>query len=165
MNLRRLIWQAPFITDAKRVEWFPPFWLMRIKVVELSDHWRIVRIRLPYTWISRNIGGTIFGGFQASLADPIAAIACGRIFSDYAVWTRSLELDFHKAGNTDLELRFRFPPEQEATIRDELETKKRSTPAFEYGFYLANGTQCTTIKAIVAIRPKGYRKSGNAKPT
>lgn len=158
MNLRRLIWNAPFLSDAKRVEWFPPFWLMRIKVLELSESWRTVRILLPQTWLSKNVGGNIFGGFQSSLADPIAAMACVRNFSDCSVWTRALTMDFHTEGDTDLQLRFHFSSEQEAVIRDELASKGRSTPSFEYGYYLADGTQCTTIKATVAIRPKGYHK-------
>ena len=158
MNLAQLIWRAPYLSDSRRIEWFPPFWLMRIKVLTLSDKWRVVRIRLPRTWIARNSGGGIFGGFQASLADLIAAIACVRMFPDYSVWTRSLALDFQSEGNTDLELRFDFSPEQEAVIRNELESKGRSTPMFEYGFFLADGNRCTLIKSSVAIRPKGYRK-------
>ena len=160
MTPRQWIWRAPFLSDARRIEWFPPFWLMRIKVLELSGNWRVVRIRLPRTWISKNSGGSIFGGFQASLADPIAAMACVRMFPGFSVWTRSLALDFQSEGNTDLELRFDFSPEQEALIRDELESKGRSTPMFEYAYFSADGNRCTLVKSSVAIRPKGYRKPG-----
>ena len=117
MTPRQWIWRAPFLSDAKRIEWFPPFWLMRIKVLELSGNWRVVRIRLPRTWISKNSGGSIFGGFQASLADPIAAMACVRMFPGFSVWTRSLALDFQLEGNTDLELRFDFSPEHQIQIQ------------------------------------------------
>lgn len=147
------------MSDAKRIEWFPPFWMMRIKVLELSEGWRNTRIKLPNNWISRNAGGGIFGGFQASLADPIAAMACVRVFPNYSVWTRRLTLDFQHEGNTDLELRFRFLPEQEDAIREELRTKGRSTPSFEYGFYLDDGSLCTVVHATIAIRPKGYSKN------
>ncbi len=147
------------MSDARRIEWFPPFWLMRVKVVKLTDSWRVVRIRLPRTWIAKNAGGSIFGGFQASLADPIAAMACVRMFPGYSVWTRSLELDFQQEGMTDLELRFDFSLEQEALIRNDLESKGRSTPKFEYAYFLADGSRCTLVKSSVAIRPKDYRKS------
>lgn len=62
----------------------------------------------------------MFGGAMASLADPIPALACLRLFPGYAVWTRSLKLDFRREARTDLELRFDFDMAIEAFIRQEL---------------------------------------------
>ena len=158
MNLSRFIRRLTFLSDKKRLELFPPFWLMRIKVLEIADGGRVFRIRLPLTAISRNMGGFMFGGYQSSLADPIAAIACARVFPGYSVWTRALTLDFLHEGRGDLELRFNFDAQQEATIRQELAQRGRSTPRFEYGYYLADGTLCTRIHNSVAIRPQGYKR-------
>ena len=157
MNLRRFIWNTALISDKKRIEWFPAFWLMRIKVLDLHPDWHHIKIRLPHSWIATNIGGSLFGGFQACLADPIAAMACTKIFPDYSVWTRSLNLDFRAQGLSDLELRFQFPAEIEQKIRADLAHKGRSTPLFEYGYYLADGTLCTLIQTRVAIRPADYK--------
>ncbi len=159
MSLISALSRARFIPPRKRLEWYPPFWVMRIKVLELSEDWRKVRIRLPLNTFSRNPGGVMFGGYQASLADPIAAIACARVFPGYSVWTRALTVDFIRGGSTDLELRFEFPVEQERTIRQELEERGRATPVFEYGYYLADGARCTRVLNTVAIRPKGYVKA------
>lgn len=145
-----------FISEEKLLAWWPAWWMMRLKVTSLDNDWREVRITLPLTWISRNMGGGMFGGFQASLADPIAPLACGKVFSDYHVWTRCLTVDFQKPGNTDLELRFDFPPEMEQKIRQELAEKHRSTPTFEYGLYRTDGVLCTKVECVVAIREKGY---------
>ena len=159
MHLIARLSRLNFIPPRKRLEWYPPFFVMRIRVLELSDDWRRVRIRLPLNGFSRNPGGVMFGGYQASLADPIAALACARVFPGYSVWTRGLTLDFLRGGSTDLELRFEFPAEQEAAIRRELDERGRATPVFQYGYHLADGTQCTQILNTVAIRPKGYRKA------
>ncbi len=145
-----------FLSEEKRLEWWPAWWLMRIKVTSLARDWREVRITLPLTWVSRNMGGGMFGGFQASLADPIAPLACAKIFTDYHVWTRKLSVDFQRPGDTDLELRFDFPPEKEEEIRLELAERGRSTPTFEYGLYREDGLLCTKIECVVAIRVKGY---------
>jgi hypothetical protein len=103
----------------------------------------------------------LFGGFQACLADPIAAMACVKLFPDYAVWTRALTLDFQRDGGTHgLELKFSISPEQEQKIADELAAKGRSTPSFEYGYYQQDGSLCTLIKATIAIRSRDYKKQG-----
>lgn len=161
MNPLRLLrlWGARKRRD---IEFFPAWWLMGIRVVENRDNWRQVRIRLPLGFFTRNPGGHMFGGSQANLADPVAAIACAHVFSGHAVWTRALSMDFREIGNSDLELRFVFDPAQEARIREELREQGRSTPVFEYGYYRADGVLCTLIRATVAIRPQGYRSQQGA---
>ena len=138
------------------ITFFPPWWLLNIKILENRDNWRHVRIRLPLGYFTRNMGGQMFGGCQANLADPIAAIACAHIFPDYSVWTRAQSIDFREIGDSDLELRFDFDPAQEVRIREELAATGRSTPVFELGFYRADGVLCTHVTNTVAIRPKGY---------
>ena len=147
-----------FLSEEKSLEWWPAWWMMRIKVTSLENNWRKVRITLPLTWISKNNGGGMFGGYQASLADPIAPLACAKVFSDYQVWTRKLSVDFQRPGNTDLELRFDFPIEKEQQIFEELEARGRSNPVFEYGLYLKSGELCTLVECVVAIRENGYLK-------
>ena len=157
MNLKRWLWTRSWLTDRQKIEWYPAFWLLRPKVIELSSGWRKIRIRLPHSWIATNTGGSLFGGFQACLADPVAAMSCLQCFPGHAVWTRSLSLDFKHEGLTDLELRFEMTEKQEQQIRLELQERGRSSPEFEYGYYLTDGTLCTSIRAKIAIRPSGYK--------
>lgn len=159
LNMLKLLRRARFLSTRRRVEWYPPFWLMRVKVIELDENWDRVRLRLPLNAFSRNLGNSMFGGYQAAVADPIAAIAAAKQFPGYSVWTRSLYLDFEHPGDTDLELRFDFDPQTKAQIRRELAEKGRSTPEFEYGLYRADGVRCSAVHCRVAIRPRGYRKS------
>lgn len=159
MRLLRFIGGLQFIPQAKRLEWYPPFRAMGMKVLEMQDDWRVVRIRLPLNWRSKNPGGVMFGGWQAALADPIAALACARVFPGYSVWTRAMKIDFQKGGSTDLELRFSMSAEQEAAIRAELASRGRATPTFTYHYHLSDGSICTVVENTVAIRPKGYVKA------
>ena len=147
-----------FLSVRRRIEWYPPFWLMGVKVVELTPGWERVRLRLPLTAFSRNLGDSMFGGYQAAIADPIAAIACARQFPGYSVCTRSLSLEFEQPGDTALELRFEFDVSIRARIEADLARKHRSTPAFEYGLYRRDGVCCTRVNCRVAIRPAGYQK-------
>ncbi|GMH48341.1 hypothetical protein TL16_g00271 [Triparma laevis f. inornata] len=156
MNLMQQVSASRIFSERKKIELYPPFFMMRITVLQLKNQWRSVKVKLPLNIFSRNPGGVMFGGYQAALADPIAALACSRIFPGHSCWTRAMTIDFKLGGSTDLELRFEFPPELEEQIRQDLETKGRSTPTFLYGYYLKDGTLCTSISNTVAIRPKGY---------
>lgn len=158
LNFLRFMSKCRMLPDRKRLEWYPPFWFMRIKVISLSDDWRHIQIKLPLNIFSRNMGDCMFGGYQTALADPIAALACNRVLNrQYKVWTRYQEVDFRYVGNSDLELRFDFDPDIEKQIHADLQSKGRSTPTFEYGFYRADGVECTHIKNTVAIRPADYQ--------
>ncbi len=145
-----------FFSPATRLSWYPPFWLMRIKVIKMDRLWRNIRIKLPLTRISKNPGGGMFGGFQASLADPIAALACLKSFPGCEVWTRNLQLNFIREGRTDLELRFEFSDEQLLKIQQDMQQRGRANPVFEYAFYDQDEQLCTQITCRVAIRSEGY---------
>jgi acyl-coenzyme A thioesterase PaaI-like protein len=151
-----LISKLSFLSVKRRFSLFAPFFLMRASLEEYDDDWNKIRIRLPLTWMSRNAAGNMFGGFQASLADPIPAMACLKKFPDHRIATKKLEIDFVRVGNSDLILHFDFDPAQEQQIREELEKHGRATPCFDMVYIRADGKICSTIKNTVAIRPKGY---------
>lgn len=152
-----------WLPDEKLIEWFPPWWLMHIKVIQLSPDWKKIHIKLPLTRLSRNMGGSMFGGFQASLADPIAPLACAKLCPKHNVWTKALHIEFLYPGITDLELHFVFPKVTEQQILNDIKHHNRSTASFEYYFYRTDGILCTKITCTVAIRPIGYQKKPKAK--
>ena len=158
-RLMKFVAGSGILSDARLLELYPPFVPMRIKVLEITENWRTVRILLPLNARSRNPGGVMFGGYQAALADPIAALACARVFPGYSVWTRAMSISFDHGGNSDLEMRFSLTPEQEKDIRMQLESDGRSTPTFEYGYLRKDGVRCTVIRNTVAIRPRGYKRT------
>ena len=140
---------------ADRLERFPPFHYMGVKVLSLSDDWGRVRMLLPLNRQTKNPGGSMFGGSVAAVADPVAALACHARFPRYAVWTRELNVDFRKPGMSDLELRFDFPQKTAVHIEQQLDAKGRSTPLFEFGIYDAEGELVAWVHNTVAIRTRG----------
>lgn len=161
-NIFALLKRLPFIPEKKFLEWYPPFWLMRVKVIEMKNNGRVIRLKLPLTVFSKNMGESMFGGYQAAVADPIAAIVCAKIFPGHEVWTRSQHIDFQHEGNSDLELRFEFSPEIENQIKDDLSKKGRSTPVFEYGFYRKDGVRCSKIVNTVQLGQRDINLSAKS---
>jgi acyl-coenzyme A thioesterase PaaI-like protein len=145
-----------FLSKKRRFELFPPFFLMRVKILELADDWTHIHILLPLNWVSANAAGNMFGGYQASLADPIPALACLHMFPDFRIATKKLEYDFVRVGNSDLVLHFDFSPQQAESIRRDLEEHGKATPCFKMHYVRRDGKVCTHIRNTVAIRPQGY---------
>ena len=135
---------------------------MQIRVIEIADDWSSATILLPLNRHNRNPGGGMFGGAMASLADPVPALMCARIFPGHSVWTRSMSIDFSREGRTDLTLRVVIDREQQAAIGAELKSRMRATPVFEYAYFDADGHLCAQVINRVAIRPAGYRNEQGA---
>ncbi|MCG8489405.1 MAG: PaaI family thioesterase [Chromatiales bacterium] len=141
------------LTLAERLERFPPFQSLGVKLLSISDDWATVRLLLPLNRSTRNPGGSMFGGSIAALADPVPALACNHRFPAYDVWTRELSVDFRRPGLSDLELRFEFPERTSKQIALELAQRNRSTPDFEFGIYDTDGELVAWVNNRVAIRP------------
>src|SRR3954470_14416570 len=97
----RFISSSGILPDAHLLELYPPFRPMRIKVLEIAEGWRRVRILLPLNAMSRNPGGVMFGGYQGPRAHTSAGLACARVFPGYSVWTRAMSMSFDHGGNSD----------------------------------------------------------------
>ncbi|MCG7983669.1 MAG: DUF4442 domain-containing protein [Candidatus Thiodiazotropha lotti] len=138
---------------AERLERFPPFQSLGVKLLSIREDWAQVRLLLPLNHTTRNPGGSMFGGSIAALADPVPALACNHRFPDYDVWTKELGVDFRRPGLSDLELRFDFPDRTSKQIAHELAERNRSTPAFEFGIYDTDGELVAWVNNRVAIRP------------
>ncbi len=157
MTFSNRLRKMPWISAARRLERYPPYRAMGVKVLELSDDWRHARLLLPLNGFNRNPAGGMFGGAIASLADPVAALSCNKVFPGHQVWTRAMTIDFRREGRSDLELRFDFDAAQEQQLALELARKGRATPTFEYGFYNLDGCLCVKVVNTVAIRPANYQ--------
>ncbi|MCL5799251.1 MAG: DUF4442 domain-containing protein [Gammaproteobacteria bacterium] len=152
MDAATLVRLRRFVPDERLLEWYGPFRHMRVRVLEAADGWRRLRLLLPLNRRTRNLQGTIFGGAQAALADPVPALACARLFPGLRILTRRLALDFKAPGTGDLELRFTLVKAAEEELRTQLTSAGRARLSFGYGFYRRDGVCCTRVTNTVDLR-------------
>jgi acyl-coenzyme A thioesterase PaaI-like protein len=143
-----------FISDTKKLELYPPFLLMGLKVVRVSEDFRHLTVRLPLRWYGRNHHATMFGGFMASVADPLPALLCGKHFPHCEVWTKRMSITFLRPGRTDLELRVDITQEQIEKIQRELDETGSATPQFECFFWDEKNRRIARVKNIVAMKKR-----------
>jgi hypothetical protein len=77
------------------------------RVAYIAGDFREVRIRLPLSWRTRNVVGTIFGGSMYGAVDPIFMIMLIRLLGpDYVVWDKTATIRFRRPGQTTLHATF-----------------------------------------------------------
>jgi len=88
------------------------------RVTHIAEDWREVRVRLPLSWRTRNIVGTIFGGSLYAAVDPFFMIMLMKnLGPDYVVWDKAASVRFRKPGRGTLTACFRLDEAEVADIR------------------------------------------------
>ena len=82
---------------------FPAFRGTGGRVTYIAADLHEVRVRLPLSWRTRNLVGTIYGGSMYGAVDPMYMIMLWRILgSDYIVWDKAASIRFRKPGRSTL---------------------------------------------------------------
>ena len=96
--------------------WFP-FLFTGIRVKEISDDFRYVKVELRSHWYNKNYVGTHFGGSLFAMTDPYWMIMILRnLGNDYVVWDKAAEIEFVKPGRGLVTAEFKL----EQAMLDEL---------------------------------------------
>ena len=73
-------------------------------VTFIAADWREVRVRLPLSWRTRNIVGTIFGGSLYGAVDPFYMIMLMKnLGPGFAVWDKAAAIRFRKPGRAKVD--------------------------------------------------------------
>jgi len=76
-------------------------------VTFIATDWREIHVKLPLSWQTRNVVGTIFGGSIYAAVDPIYMLMLMRnLGPEYNVWDKAASIRFKKPGRSTLYARF-----------------------------------------------------------
>jgi acyl-coenzyme A thioesterase PaaI-like protein len=123
-------------------------------VTHLASDWSRLRVKLPLTWRTRNVHGTLFGGSMYAAVDPLYALMLGRRLGEgYEVWDDEAGIDFRKPGRETLYAECRVSDEEVATIRDALaEEGDATTREYTIDLVDADGTVHATVEKTLFVR-------------
>ena len=97
---------------------FPAFRGTGGRVTYIASDFSEVRVRLPLSWRTRNLVGTIYGGSMYGAVDPMYMIMLMRILGrDYIVWDKTAAIRFRKPGRTTLFATFQIGVREVEEIR------------------------------------------------
>lgn len=90
---------------------WPTFVAQQIAVTEIAEDWSYAVVRMELTPQNANFFGTAFGGTLFSMIDPFLPILTDRQLGEgYAVWDKSVEIDFVRPGRSAVTARVEVTP-------------------------------------------------------
>ncbi len=127
------------------------------RVVHVAPDIRHIRIRLPLTWKTKNIVGSLYGGSLFAITDGAhPAMLMAALGEDYIIWDKAASIRYRKPGYTTLYADFRVTPEEMAGIRDVLAERHEVDWIFQIEIKDADGVVHTVVERTVYIAEKNY---------
>ncbi len=143
------------------MNFFPAYRGTGGRVVYIASDWREVRVRVPLSWRTRNLVGTIFGGSLYGAVDPIYMIQLMRLLGpDYVVWDKAATIQFRKPGRATLHATFRVSDAVLETIRAAVNDAGRAEHTFMVELVDAAGLVHATVEKLVFVSRRGLAQSG-----
>jgi hypothetical protein len=133
------------------------------RVVHVARDLRHIRIRLPLTWKTKNIVGSIYGGSLFAITDgahPMMLMAA--LGNDFIVWDKAASIRYRKPGFSTLYADFVLEQAEIDTIRAALAEQPELERTYTVELKDAHGVVHTIVERTVYIAVKDYyrQKSG-----
>jgi acyl-coenzyme A thioesterase PaaI-like protein len=137
--------------------WFPAYRGTGARVEYIASDWMEVRVRLPLSWRTRNVVGTIFGGSLYAAVDPMYMLMFMHLLGpEFIVWDKAASIRFLKPGRTTLRATFRLDAATVEEIRAELMRAGRLDRDFEVSLLDDAGVPHATVVKTIYFRWKGF---------
>lgn len=127
------------------------------RVIEVSPDLRRMRVRLPYSWRTRNVVGSLYGGSLFAITDgahPMMLMAA--LGDEVVVWDKMATIRYRRPGYSAVEADFELPSQEIEAIRAAL----RESPEIERNYTVElrdrAGEVCAVVERTVYIALKDY---------
>ncbi len=147
--------KAKFRKLIKKVNVYPPYLGMGIRVKSVSEDHTRFEVVLRQTWYNRNLFGTHFGGCLYSMCDPFYVfIVMMNLGKDYIVWDKSAGITFLKPASGTITGIFEIDRDTLERIRDEVDQQGKNTYHFETDLLNEAGEAVAHVTKEVYVRSK-----------
>ena len=142
----------------KLMNFFPPLFINRIKIVENDSDFTNLKVEVKYSWLNKNLQKAIFGGTIFSAIDPYYAVMYWQIFSTKGlpmeVWIKKVEISYRKAATSNLEITFSLTEYDIENAIKSLMSEGKYEVWHDVNAIDENQEICTEARILVHIRNK-----------
>ena len=116
------------------------------RVVHVARDLRHIRVRLPLTWKTKNIVGSLYGGSLFAITDGAHPMMLMAALGDgYIVWDKAASIRYRKPGYSTLYADFHLSSEEVADIHAAL----REHPELERTYVVELKDRSDVVHAVV----------------
>jgi len=127
------------------------------RVEHVAHDLRHIRIRLPLTWRTKNIVGSLYGGSLFAVTDGVHPMMLMAALGDsVVVWDKSASIRYRKPGYSTLYADFWLATEEVAEIRASLLLSPELDRTYLVELKDEHGTVHTVVERTVYIADKNY---------
>jgi acyl-coenzyme A thioesterase PaaI-like protein len=133
------------------------------RVVHVAHDLRHIRIRLPLTWKTKNIVGSLYGGSLFAITDGAHPMMLMAALGDgYIVWDKAASIRYRKPGRSTLYADFILGAEEVAAIKAALGESPELERTFLVELKDSQGIVHAVVERTVYIAEKNHysRKIG-----
>jgi hypothetical protein len=125
------------------------------RVTYIAGDFREIRIKLPLSWRSRNIVGTIFGGSLYGAVDPVYMLMLmWNLGRGFVVWDKAATIRFLKPGRSTLFATFRIDADELDAIRAATADGAPVDRTYNVALADRDGTVHASVQKIIYVRKK-----------
>lgn len=134
---------------------YPPYVGAGIRVKQIADDFRHVRVKMGLHWFNRNYVRTQFGGSLYSMTDPFYMLMLMNLLGrDYIVWDKAANIDFISPGKGTVYAEFQVDDALLADIRAHTANGDKYLPELNVAIYDAEGTLVAKVRKTLYVRLK-----------
>lgn len=134
---------------------FGPYVGAGVRVRELSDDYRRLRVEMTLHWYNTNYVGTHFGGSLYSMIDPFwMLLLMNNLGRDYIVWDKSAKIDFIKPGKGTVSATFTLTREMIDEVRQATAGGDKYLPEWPVDIVDEQGDVVARVHKQLYIRKK-----------
>ncbi len=131
---------------------YPPYLFAGVRVTKVDPQWRELHVSMKLRWFNQNAVGTHFGGSIYSMVDPHLMLLLMQVLgSDYVVWDKSANIEFHKPGKGRVHAVVRITYEDLHEIRRKTDGGDAYRPRFELAILDEDGDAVATVTKVLHI--------------
>jgi acyl-coenzyme A thioesterase PaaI-like protein len=137
------------------MNFWPPFWGMRVHILRISSDWREVSIRMKLSLRNKNYVGSHFGGGLFSMTDPFYMLMLMNVLGgEYLVWDKSANIQFVSPGRGTVFTHFTLTDERLAEIREKTASGEKFEPTYRINVVDKGNTVVAIVDKTLYIRRK-----------
>ena len=139
----------------RRLAKYPPYLGAGVRVTELADDFKTIRVEMPLRFYNRNYVGTHFGGSLYSMCDPFYMLMLIQLLGPgYIVWDKAATIRFKRPGKGVVKALFQLSDEQVAEVKAAADAQGKVEPQFQVTVTDSEGNVVAEIDKLLYVRKK-----------